>query len=555
MFTTRPPHVTGVMFGSRDQYLEDEELLLAEIAQQQGIKTGAVLSNAVLGSATNFGQGFDDYIETYKILQGSLGARADTVTTAAARWLGGRTSDEPFFLWVHYVDPHATYEPPSEYAQPFFEDELYDATLLRLNDDTNFNSGVAGRYWRRNGGQREHGWYVANYDGEVAYTDAEIGRLLDVIEARGLLSNSVVVFTADHGESLGDHDYFFEHGWYPYNATAWIPFVVYWPGVPEPGRRVTYPVGLINLVPTLVDLMGWQISEPVPFHGRSLVPVLRGERDRVDDYVVVEAGEGGFDRASTYVPSRMVAGNSFTVCVATFKKRQESDGSGRAGAVSCNHPEQLVDELNLSPTIRTAHQHLGPAGERQIGRHDQAPALVAAADEAEQQVGAGLVERHVAELVEDDDIEAGELVEFPGQPPLLLRFDEQRGQLGGRQEPDPIVVLAAGHAQGDGEMGLAGTDAADQHDVGSLGDEGAAAHLQDRIAVHLRLRVELEGIQGLEHREAGLLEAALDAALAAPGHFQVHQLREVLRGRLALAGAGRQANTPPSCFSFRGGPC
>ena len=106
MFTSRPPHVTGVMFGSRDQYLEDEELLLAEIAQQQGIKTGAVLSNAVLGSATNFGQGFDDYIETYKILQGPLGARADTVTTAAARWLGGRTSDEPFFLWVHYPGRH-----------------------------------------------------------------------------------------------------------------------------------------------------------------------------------------------------------------------------------------------------------------------------------------------------------------------------------------------------------------------------------------------------------------------------------------------------------------
>ena len=154
------------------------------------------------------------------------------------------------------------------------------------------------------------------------------------------------------------------------------------------------------------------------------------------------------------------------------------------------------------------------AGERQIGCDDEAPALVAAADEAEQQVGAGLVERHVAELVDDDHVEAGELVEFPGQPPLLLRFDEQRGQLGGRQEPDPIVVVAAGHAQGDGEMGLAGTDAADQHDVGSLGDEGAAAQLQDRIAVQLRLRVELEGIQGLEHREAGLLEAALDAALA-----------------------------------------
>ncbi len=293
MFTSRPPHVTGVMFGSRDQYIRDEELLLAEIASQQGVTTGAVISNAVLGAATNFGQGFHDYIETYKMLEGASGFRADTVTSFAAQWLEGRRADEPFFLWVHYVDPHATYAPPSEYAAPFFDDALYDDTQLRLNDDTNFNSGVAGRYWRRNGGQRELGWYVANYDGEIAYTDAEVGRLLDVIAERGLLSNSVIVFTADHGESLGEHNYFFEHGWYPYNATAWIPFLVYWPGLPEPGLKIAYPVSLINLVPTIVDLMGWQISEPDRLFGRSLVPVLVGEQDRVDDYVVVEAGEGG----------------------------------------------------------------------------------------------------------------------------------------------------------------------------------------------------------------------------------------------------------------------
>ena len=236
------------MFGSRNQYVRDEELLLAEIAQQQGVQTGAVISNGVLGSATNFGQGFDDYIETYTMIQGPVGFRADTVTTAATQWLKGRTPDDPFFLCVHYVDPHATYQPPSEYAKPFFQDEIYDPTLLRLNDDTNFDGGVAGRYWRRKGEQRELGWYVANYDGEIAFTDAEIGRLLDVIEERGFLSNSLVVFTADHGESLGDHNYFFEHGWYPYNATAWIPFIVYWPGVPEPGRRVTYPVSLVNLL-------------------------------------------------------------------------------------------------------------------------------------------------------------------------------------------------------------------------------------------------------------------------------------------------------------------
>ena len=115
---------------------------------------------------------------------------------------------------------------------------------------------------------------------------------MEVIDARGLLSNSLIVLTADHGESLGEHRFFFEHGWYPYNATAWVPFVVYWPGLPDPGRRVSYPVSLMHLVPTIVDLMEWEVDDP-PFHGTSLAPVLRGEQERVDDYVVVEAGEGG----------------------------------------------------------------------------------------------------------------------------------------------------------------------------------------------------------------------------------------------------------------------
>ena len=178
MFTSRPPHVTGVMFGSRDQYIADEELLLAEIAKQQGLRTAGVVSNAVLGGATNFGQGFDTYVESYKLIRGPLGGRGDTVTGMAEQWLAARQPNQPFFLWVHYVDPHATYVPPEEYAAPFLEDKFYDATPLRLNeDDQNYDSGVAGRYWRRNGSQREHGWYIANYDGEIAYTDAMVGRL------------------------------------------------------------------------------------------------------------------------------------------------------------------------------------------------------------------------------------------------------------------------------------------------------------------------------------------------------------------------------------------
>ena len=75
MFTSRPPHVTGVMFGSRNQYISDDELLLAEIAGQNGLRTAGIVSNAVLGAATNFGQGFDTYTETYRLISGPTGFR------------------------------------------------------------------------------------------------------------------------------------------------------------------------------------------------------------------------------------------------------------------------------------------------------------------------------------------------------------------------------------------------------------------------------------------------------------------------------------------------
>ena len=243
----------------------------------------------MLGAATNFGQGFDSYIESYKIIDGDIGYRADTVTDLALSWLDKKSETDPFFLWVHYVDPHTTYDPPSEYSQPYLDDDHFDAEVLRLNeDDGNFDSGVAGRYWRRNGEQDKLGWYVAQYDGEIAYTDAQIGRFLDELEAQGRLDDSLIVLTADHGESLGEHRFFFEHGWYPYNASSWIPFVVYWPDVPHPGLRVHYPVGLINLLPTVADLMEWTIADNVEWHGQTLLPVLRGEQERVDDYVVLD---------------------------------------------------------------------------------------------------------------------------------------------------------------------------------------------------------------------------------------------------------------------------
>ena len=133
---------------------------------------------------------------------------------------------------------------------------------------------------------------------------------------------------------------------------------------------------------------------------------------------------------------------------------------------------------------------------------------------------------------------------FRARPALLLRLDEQRDQLGRGHEPHPVVMLAAGHPQGDGQMRLPRADSADEHDVGGLGDEAAVEDLQDRVAVEVGLRLEREGVQRLQHREAGILDAALDAALPASGHLQVHQLRQVVGRRLSLAG-GLLGQQPP----------
>ena len=131
------------------------------------------------------------------------------------------------------------------------------------------------------------------------------------------------------------------------------------------------------------------------------------------------------------------------------------------GARGLKHPRVVDDAIDDRGGGRRVEEDLGPTGERQVRRHHQAAALVALADEAEQQVGTGLVEWNVAQFVADDDVKAGELVELASQPALLLRFDEQRDQLGRGHEPHPVVVLAAGHPQGDGQVRLAGADGAD----------------------------------------------------------------------------------------------
>jgi arylsulfatase A-like enzyme/Tfp pilus assembly protein PilF len=212
-----PPH-----HGVRDNggfFLEDSRTTLAERMKAAGYATGAFVAAWVLESRWGLAQGFDEYsdrfdLSQYKVLSlGTVQKKGDEVMDDALRWMQG-VKDRKFFAWIHLYDPHTPYEPPEPYAS-------------------------------RYPGQP--------YLGEVAYTDAVVGRLTQWLAESGLRGRTIVVLTADHGESLGDHGEG-THAFFIYESTTHVPFIVATPWG-RTGRSATQASG-VDVMPTVLDLAG-----------------------------------------------------------------------------------------------------------------------------------------------------------------------------------------------------------------------------------------------------------------------------------------------------------
>ena len=200
-----------------------------------GWPTGGFVSAYVLRKATGIGQGFDLYDSDLPPTSGELGVGAvqrpgPETLAAALKWLNARDARKPFFLFVHFYEPHKPYEPPARYSM-----------------------------------------YLP-YDGEIAYADELVGRLLDRLRQMKLYDRSTIVLLSDHGEGLGDHGED-EHGLFLYQETVHVPLIVKLAGR-HLITRVDAPVQHIDVVPTLLDVAG--IGRPDMLHGRSLMPVLTG---------------------------------------------------------------------------------------------------------------------------------------------------------------------------------------------------------------------------------------------------------------------------------------
>jgi arylsulfatase A-like enzyme/Flp pilus assembly protein TadD len=232
--TTLPTHasiLTGlypVHHGARVNglfRLDDLHETLAERLRAEGYRTGAVISAFVLDSQYGLDQGFDDYDDTLPDARGASRrhyreSRAEHTTDRAVRWLRGTSSDH-FFLWVHFFDPHHEYRPPERFA----------------------------------------GQHRSNlYDGEIAYVDDELGRLLAVLDELELSERTLVVVVGDHGESLGQHGEI-THGYLAYGATLRVPLIMRCGEILGGGLHCTSPVSQVDVVPTVLSLLGFDLPD------------------------------------------------------------------------------------------------------------------------------------------------------------------------------------------------------------------------------------------------------------------------------------------------------
>jgi len=241
---TLPSH-TNILLGATPLYhgvqdnvdfvVRPEFLTMAEQLKKYGYSTGAFIGAAPLDSRFGLDQGFDLYDDDFispgapKFTEGER--KAEEVVQPAVEWI--KTQSSPWFAWLHLFDPHYSYDPPEPFKSQY-QDCLYD--------------------------------------GEAAYVDYALGKFLGCLDSNGLLQNTMIIITSDHGESLGDHGEQ-THGILAYNASLWVPLIIYIPGI-EPGV-VGANVSHIDIFPTICDVL--DMENPAHLQGISLYPAMQGK--------------------------------------------------------------------------------------------------------------------------------------------------------------------------------------------------------------------------------------------------------------------------------------
>ena len=240
IFTGTYPMLSGVHDFAANK-LSPNQPTLASVLKENGYTTGAIIGSAVLDSRFGLNHGFDFYYDHFDFnrLQESnldeMERPGNVVANLTLDWLS-KNYQKKFFLWMHLYDPHYPYRPPPPYSEQY-KDRLYD--------------------------------------GEIAFADAQVGRLIEFLKNKGLYRNTLIVLGGDHGESLGEHGEN-THGFFIYNATLHVPLIFHLPGGVHT-KTVANLVNLADLMPTVLAALNIQIPEQV--QGQNLLSIMSPKKE------------------------------------------------------------------------------------------------------------------------------------------------------------------------------------------------------------------------------------------------------------------------------------
>ncbi|MFN7995028.1 MAG: sulfatase [Bryobacteraceae bacterium] len=261
---------------------------LAEQLRGAGYVTANIAASPWAGKITGLQRGFD-YVMEFPVVQRSRTDAADRGTDSAAvdrvvfPWLD-RHKDEPFFLYVHTTDPHAPYRPPAGFEEKFAnpaETPAFNKEYASLRDKDQYGGGtVVNREGCRKSGidpDRFIRQALDRYDGEILHNDKSFELLVAKLRQLGVLDNTLLVVVSDHGEEFWDHGWT-AHGHSLYQELTHSVFLMWNPKLLPAARRVTEPVQLVDVMPTVLELLG--VKPPEMVQGQSLVPLARGSAFR-----------------------------------------------------------------------------------------------------------------------------------------------------------------------------------------------------------------------------------------------------------------------------------
>jgi arylsulfatase A-like enzyme len=280
IMTARYPREHTVGHGNGSTRLERDPTL-AELFSAAGYRTAAFVGNLVLERRTGFDRGFDhfdDELDRREVNRAVWERIAEHTTARALAWLD-QARDDPWFLWVHYQDPHGPYTPPKQYLGRFHVAPASDEQPLPMAEGNAVKGGIP-KYQQLDGLTRPS-QYESRYVDEIFYADVWIGRLLEAVGP-----DAIVLVTADHGEAMGEHGRWFVHQWTTTPENAHVPMILRAPGI-DPGRRSRL-VSHVDVAPTLAELAG--LPPPPEARGIALGPFLRDGRPLPDRVVLSDAG-------------------------------------------------------------------------------------------------------------------------------------------------------------------------------------------------------------------------------------------------------------------------